>query len=217
MKSLTVRWRNCGAVLILILASCGGEGEQSGPTGGESRDARDRSTASDRDGVPSPEGALEDPGSVPVEAQRLKIFLPDTLPGGEERSRIDESLSDGSLPQVPFRWLELYGRYSGGITVRMDDFGTMPAETIQKFYRWMFEDVDKEDEKGTRKSFLYQGRRAIEMVRVADPDWGRGEWFGIAVRVGSRFMVEVSGDALDRERTLSILESIDLAGIESLE
>lgn len=152
--------------------------------------------------------ALGSDGTVETLApEKIKTFLPDTL-SGYTRS----SVSAERTAAMGFQISNATASYENGsgnmLDVEITDMGV--AKGVMALAGWFGVEQEKTTETGYEKTYK-QGNEFVH--EQWDSLNGSGEYTRI---IGERFMVKISGSAVDIEVFRDAVKGIDLAGLEAL-
>ncbi len=154
-------------------------------------------------------GAAKSMGTAvePVDFRELKTLLPDGI-GAMKRTSAEGEKGGG----FGFIVSHAQARYEGGgghATLKITDPGSLSGMAAMAAM-WMNLELDKETDTGYEKTGSAGGRRFHEKY---DKNGKTGEY---TVIVGNRFIVEIDGSGMDMAAMKKVVESVNLAKLESM-
>jgi len=154
-------------------------------------------------------GAAKTMGTAvePVDYHELKNLLPDGI-GAMKRTSSEGEKGGG----FGFVVAHAEARYEGGgghATLKITDPGSLSGMAAMAAM-WMNLELDKETDTGYEKTGTAGGRRFHEKY---DKNSKTGEY---TVIVANRFLVEISGSGMDMPAMKKVVDSVNLAKLESM-
>jgi hypothetical protein len=145
----------------------------------------------------------------PVDFREMKALLPEELAGCKRTSATGERTA-----AMGFNVAQAEGKYEsaagGHLRVKLLDIGSSAGPLAMAAMGWGMIDIDRETETGYEKTTKIDGRKGFEKYDKSNKS---GE---VKVLVGSRFVVEITGNDLAMDDVKGALRKLDLAKLEGL-
>ncbi len=144
-----------------------------------------------------------------VPFQQLKEMLPASLPGMTRSAATGEKTAAMGL-QIS----NAEGRYraedGSSMVIEITDIGSMTGLAGMATYAWATTEYDRETENGYEKTTTFNGHKAQEKYSKSARS---GE---LSVLVGSRFVVEASGNNVEIDAIRTALGKVDLGKLDNM-
>jgi hypothetical protein len=145
----------------------------------------------------------------PVDFREMKALLPEELAGCKRTSATGERTG-----AMGFNIAQAEGKYAsaggGHLRVKLLDIGSSVGPLAMATMGWGLVEIDRETETGYEKTTKIDGRKGYEKYDKGNKS---GE---VKVLVGSRFLVEITGNDLGMDDMKGALGKLDLAKLEGL-